>query len=57
MNRKLSNIIYIDFTDDPVEMHRENAIILPKFEGDTSDRALYDLIPFLDRKFIFYFFI
>ena len=51
MNRPLKDIIYLDFTDDPVELHRENAIIIPKFEGDTSDRNLHDLIPFLDRKF------
>ena len=36
-------------------MHKENAIIIPKFEGDTSDRELHDLIPFLNRKFKFIF--
>jgi TFIIF-interacting CTD phosphatase-like protein len=56
MNRPLKDIIYLDFTDDPVELHRENAIIIPKFEGDTSDRNLHDLIPFLDRKFNLLFF-
>ena len=56
MNRPLKDIIYLDFTDDPVELHRENAIIIPKFEGDTSDRNLHDLIPFLDRKFNLQFF-
>ena len=57
MNRPLKDIVYLDFTDDPVELHRENAIIIPKFEGDTSDRNLHDLIPFLDRKYKFHFFI
>lgn len=53
LNRPLKDIIYLDFTDDPVENHRENAIILPKFEGDTSDRSLHELVPFLDRKLRF----
>ena len=50
LNRPLKDVIYLDFTDEPVEMHRENAIIIPKFEGDTDDRAIHDLMPFLDRK-------
>ena len=45
LNRPLKDIIYLDFTDDPVQMHRENYIYLPKFEGDTSDRALMDIKP------------
>ena len=35
LNRPLKDIIYIDFTDDSVELHKENCILLPKFEGDT----------------------
>lgn len=49
LNRPLKDVIYLDFTDAPVELHKENAIIIPKFEGDTSDRDLHDLIPFLDH--------
>jgi import inner membrane translocase subunit TIM50 len=55
LNRPLKDIIYLDFTDESVEMHKENAIVIPKFEGDTSDRELHDLIPFLDRKLNFQF--
>lgn len=49
LNRELKNIIYIDFSDEAVSNQPENAIILSKFEGDTSDRELVDLIPFLDH--------
>jgi len=49
LNRPLSEIIYIDYQDDDVTFHKENAIILPKFEGNTGDRHLFDLIPFLDH--------
>lgn len=50
LNRPLAEVIYIDFSDEFVELHKENCIILPKFEGDLDDRELFDLIPFLDRK-------
>lgn len=52
LNRPLSEIVYIDFDDEYVAYHKENCIILPKFEGQEDDRELIDLIPFLDRKFI-----
>ena len=52
LNRPLSEIIYIDFSDEYVEFQKENCIILPKFEGEEDDRELIDLIPFLDRKLI-----
>lgn len=50
LNRPLKDIVYIDFSDEYVKFHPENAIIVPKFEGDTEDRALIDLLPFLERK-------
>jgi len=50
LNRPLKEVIYIDFEDDSVDFHKENAIILPKFDGDLDDRALIDLVPFLERK-------
>ena len=52
LNRPIRDIVYIDFTDEFVDFHKENAIILPKFEGDREDRALMDLLPFLERKSI-----
>jgi len=50
LNRPLKDIIYVDFSDDAVKFHSENAIILPKFEGEETDRNLIDLVPFLERK-------
>ena len=50
LNRPLKEIVYVDFEDMSVELHKENAILIPKFEGDLDDRSLIDLIPFLERK-------
>lgn len=50
MNRDLKDVIYIDFDDEKAEFHKENVIILPRWEGDSNDRELYDIIPFLESK-------
>ena len=50
LNRPIKEIVYVDFTDEAVPLHLENTILIPKFEGDRSDRELYDLVPFLERK-------
>ena len=52
LNRPIKDVVYIDFTDESVAFHKDNCIILPKFEGDLNDRDLFDLIPFLERKSI-----
>ena len=31
------------------EFHKENVIVLPRWEGDINDRELYDILPFLDN--------
>ena len=51
MNRPLKDVVYLDFTDENVEFHKDNAILLSDFKGDTGDRDLIDLIPFLERKY------
>lgn len=51
LNRPIKDIIYLDYSDEFVDYHKENCIIIPKFDGDKSDRSLIDLIPFLERKF------
>ena len=48
MNRKISQIVYIDFDADKAKFHPENVIVLPRWEGDPDDRELYDLMPFLE---------
>jgi import inner membrane translocase subunit TIM50 len=50
LNRPLKNVVYVDFEDSTVKYHKDNCIILPKFEGDLDDRSLLDVIPFLERK-------
>eukprot|EP00347_Sterkiella_histriomuscorum_P015966 403355012 len=49
MNRDLKDIIYIDFSDEKVEFHKDNALILPLWEGNADDRELYDIMPFLEN--------
>ena len=49
LNRDLKDIIYIDFSDEKVEFHKDNAIIIPRWSGDSSDRELYDILPFLEN--------
>jgi hypothetical protein len=51
VNRPLKDVVYVDFSDEPVIYHKENAIVIPKFEGDVDDHALIDLLPFLVRKY------
>ena len=55
LNRPVKDIIYVDFSDDDVKFHRENCIIIPKFDGDKEDRSLMDLLPFLERKYFSFF--
>jgi len=53
LNRDLKDVVYIDFDDDKVEFHKDNAIILPLWNGDSSDRELFDIMPFLESIFLF----
>ena len=53
MNRNLKDIIYIDFSDEKVAMHKDNCLVLPRWEGDKGDRELYDILPFLESKVVY----
>lgn len=48
MNRDLKDVLYVDFDDDKCEFHKDNVLILPRWEGDPNDRELYDIMPFLE---------
>ena len=48
MNRDIKEMIYVDFGDEKVQFHKENALILKRWEGDKNDRELYDILPFLE---------
>ena len=50
LNRDLKQVVYIDFTDETAEFHKDNVILLPRWDGSNfDDRELYDLIPFLEN--------
>ena len=48
LNRDLSKVIIIDTSASHVRAQPENAIVLPKWEGDPKDTELVALIPFLE---------
>ena len=41
----------IDCDEKAASENSRNAIVLKKWEGDPSDRTLFDLIPFLQSKY------
>lgn len=48
MNRDLSKVIMIDTKEEHARLQPENAIILNKWQGDSKDKKLVALIPFLE---------
>ncbi|KXH58470.1 NLI interacting factor-like phosphatase [Colletotrichum salicis] len=48
LNRDLSKVIIIDSSDKHVQNQPENAIVLPKWKGESKDKELVSLIPFLE---------
>ncbi|KAF9872584.1 mitochondrial translocase complex component [Colletotrichum karsti] len=48
LNRDLSKVIIIDTNEKRVQHQPENAIVLPKWKGDSTDKELVSLIPFLE---------
>ncbi|EEP76886.1 mitochondrial import inner membrane translocase subunit TIM50 [Uncinocarpus reesii 1704] len=48
LNRDLSKVIIIDTHEPHTKRQPENAIILPKWNGDPKDMSLVALIPFLE---------
>ena len=46
----------IDCDEKAPKDNIRNAIILKKWEGDPTDRTLFDLIPFLQSKYSLVFF-
>lgn len=49
LGRPLKDVIYIDFTDENIPSHKENCILIPEWKGEKDDRALIDLVPFLEN--------
>ncbi|EFQ99728.1 phosphatase PSR1 [Nannizzia gypsea CBS 118893] len=48
LNRDLSKVIMVDTHAPHAKRQPENAIILPKWKGDSKDKSLVALIPFLE---------
>lgn len=48
MNRDLSKVILLDTVQSHAKKQPENAIVLPKWQGDVKDKELVSLIPFLE---------
>lgn len=48
LNRDLSKVILIDTVPAHAKLQPENAIIMPKWKGDSQDQELVSLIPFLE---------
>lgn len=48
LNRDPSKVIVVDTVPEHVRLQPENAIILPKWEGDPNDKGLIAIIPFLE---------
>ena len=54
INRNMKNVVVIDYDIENLKYDKYNTIILPKFEGDTADRDLIQIIPFLKGKGILF---
>jgi import inner membrane translocase subunit TIM50 len=48
LNRDLSKVVTLDTHEEHVSTHPENALVVPKWNGDPQDRGLIALIPFLE---------
>ncbi|RAL00580.1 protein translocase subunit TIM50 [Aspergillus ibericus CBS 121593] len=48
LNRDLSKVILIDTKEEHARLQPENAVILDKWHGDSKDKTLVALIPFLE---------
>ncbi|KIK07744.1 hypothetical protein K443DRAFT_673009 [Laccaria amethystina LaAM-08-1] len=53
LNRDLSKVIVLDTDAEHIGTHLENAIIIPKWKGDPSDKGLVAMIPFLESISIY----
>ncbi|KAF5374619.1 hypothetical protein D9615_008973 [Tricholomella constricta] len=54
LNRDLSKVVMLDTNAEHVSTHPENAIIVPKWNGDPKDNGLIAMIPFLESIAIYH---
>ena len=43
-------MVVLDWETEKLARQPDNLLKVPKFSGDSTDRELYDLLPFLERK-------
>lgn len=48
-------VIVVDWNANSVKFHPDNALKLPRWNGNDDDTALYDLAAFLKRNYIYYY--
>ncbi|KAF8623313.1 hypothetical protein AX17_001618 [Amanita inopinata Kibby_2008] len=53
LNRDLSKVVCLDTNPDHYTTHPENAVIIPKWNGDPKDSGLVAMIPFLESIAIY----
>jgi import inner membrane translocase subunit TIM50 len=53
LNRDLRQVIALDVDPASGERNKQNVLILQRWEGNTADRELYDLIPFLKSMYVY----
>lgn len=49
LNRDLKNVIVVEKGLNRVKFHPDNVLVLPEYQGADDDRALIELIPFLEH--------
>lgn len=50
LNRDLNRVIVVDWNPESVKMHRNNALIIPRWRGNDDDVTLIDLAALLRSK-------
>lgn len=53
LNRDLEKVIVVDWDNNSVKLHPDNAFVIPRWMGNDDDTALLDLVAFLKSKFNF----
>lgn len=48
LNRDLSKVVLLDTNAEHAALQPENAIIIKPWEGQSGDKGLVDMIPFLE---------
>lgn len=51
LNRDLSKVIIVDCDPKAISLQPQNALMLPRWNGDDSDRTLIDVAAFLRSMF------